>query len=488
METTSIKSPSENFLHPWLRSINLACIPGQVSPLLEEFIDTLFEHFRQHGHTVQEVPDDSTDVLLTTAPFGQALNWRHAPLFNARLRFGLKHTPIILTLMQITPEELESQLKHFERALSKPEPDPEDYRFPGLVENAHHTLVEQGRRGGPILALERVLQIQAKSIRILLVVGNEHPLYAYHFDMVGAYPRSDAGDPEAFYDDIVHRVATVASTHEVTDHLVLDELILRSQWNQLETPQALRLAGQELGRRNFFTEMVLVDRLVHVPAINDAVASQYSEGCFSSWEPQLNGLMATVTGSSRPVDKTDVTENDLAVIVGVREDGKGAIVRHIEEHRNDPPSSEAVEMFDMDALLPRVRWEDYNVPVARSKLHGHRGISAYDPDLVEFVLLDPAYYHYPVSCATEAQAHAIKSAFSRSQALQDPDDPRQIAFTILPGHGVVITEKWVSGKAPLQIIWEAMDSGALEVSAPIPQGPFTYVTGGDGRMVVKDMD
>jgi hypothetical protein len=488
METISIKSQAENILHPWLRSINLSCVPGQVSPMLEEFIEDLLERFRQHGHIVQETPDDSTDLLLTTAPFGQALNWRNAALFTSRLRFGLKHTPTILTLMKVTPEELESQLKHFERALSKPEPDPEDYRFPGLVENAYLTLVEQGRRGGPILALERVLQIQAKSIRILLVVGNEHPLYAYHFDMVGAYPRSDANAPGAFYDDIVHRIATVVSTHEVTEHQVLEERIPRSQWDHLEAPQAMRLAGQELGKRNFFTEMVLVDRLVHVPAINDALASQYSEGCFSTWEPQLDGLVATVTGSSRPVDKTNVTDADLAVIIGVRPDGKGAIVRHIEDHRNDPPSSEAVEMSDMDALLPRIRWDGFNVPVARSKLHGHRGISAYDPKFVEFVLLDPAYYHYPVSCATEAQAHAIKSAFSRSQALQDPDDPRQIAFTILPGHGVVIVEKWVPGKAPLQVIWEAMDRGALEVSAPVPQGPFSYTPGKDGRLVVTDAE
>ncbi|MGC8863037.1 MAG: FGGY-family carbohydrate kinase, partial [Armatimonadota bacterium] len=46
------------------------------------------------------------------------------------------------------------------------------------------------------------------------------------------------------------------------------------------------------------------------------------------------------------------------------------------------------------------------VPVVRSKLHGHRGVSAYDPRYVEFVPLAPAYYAYPVSCGTRAQAEA----------------------------------------------------------------------------------
>ncbi len=126
------------------------------------------------------------------------------------------------------------------------------------------------------------------------------------------------------------------------------------------------------------------------------------------------------------------------------------------------------------------------MPVSRSKLHGHRGISAYDPQTVEFAPLEPAYYHYPVSCATHAQAVGIKSAFSRSQALLNPEDPRQVVFTVLPGHGVVIVEKWVAGKAPFQVIWEAIDKGELEICSPIPQGLMSYVRGADGRFVLSE--
>ncbi|MBU4224241.1 MAG: hypothetical protein KKC71_00260 [Chloroflexi bacterium] len=477
--------------HDWLQTIRVSYVPGPATPLLEEVVSNLLEHFRLHGHVVQERPDDSTDILLTTAPFGHPLGWREALLFTARRRFNLHRTPTILTLVQTEPERIESLLKHFERALSRPEPDPKDFEFSGMAPDAYKTLVEQGQHGGPILALERVLQSQSKSIRVLLVIGWDQPLYAYHFDLVGAYPRSQGDEPQAFYDDIVLRLVTVASTHEVTEHQVLDYKIPRSLWDSLSTPESMHHAGRELGKLGFFTEMVLIERLVHVPAVSDAVASQYSEGCFATWDPKLSALIATITGSSRPVDKTDISEDDLAVIVAVRPDGQGAVVRHVEDHRNDPPSSEAVEMIDMDTLLPRIQlgngWEfPGEAPVARSKLHGHRGISAYDPSRVEFVPLDPPYYHYPVSCATEAQARGIKAAFSRSQALQNPDDPRQVVFTVLPGHGVVMVEKWVPGKSPFQVLWETMDAGYLRVSHRLPQGPMAYRPAPDGRMVLEE--
>ncbi len=492
MANPELASQRAKPLHEWLHSIKVALVPGPTTGVLEETLDNLLDRFQQLGHQVQEIPDDSTDILLTTAPFGMPLGWRDALLFTGRRRFGLKHTPTVLTLMHAEPVRLEPILDHLARILVKPQPDPEDFEFPGMAPEAWRTLLEQGRRAGPIMALMRVLQAQSKSIRIILVVGKDHPEYAYHFDLVGSHPRSEASDPRAFYDDIVYRIATVASTHEVTDHQVLGDAVPRMQWDSLRTPQAMRLAGQELGKRNFFTEMVMIERLVHVPAVSDAVASQYSEGCFATWEPKLPALIATVTGSSRPVDKTSISQDDLAVIVGVRPDGQGAVVRHVESHRNDPPSSEAVEMIDMDALLPHITlgpgWQTTgDVPMARSKLHGHRGISAYNPRVVEFVPLDPAYYHYPVSCATNGQAIGIKSAFSRSEALLNPDDPRQVVFTVLPGHGVVIVEKWVDGKVPFQAIWEAMDRRELEVSSQIPQGLMSYVPGGNGHLVLSQL-
>jgi len=474
-------------IHPWLRQIHVAFVPGPMDPLLDEVSQNLLRRFRLLGHHAQEIPDDRTDVLITTVPFEEPIGWREALIFNMRRRFGLSHTPALYTLVHASPARFRAMLGHFEAALAKESPEPADFAFPGLTASAYHVLFEQGHRGGPILALERLVQAQAKGLRIILVVGDEHPREAYHFDLVGAYPRSVADGSAAFYDDIVLRVVTAMSATEVTEHEVVGEPIPYDVWRGLGTPAAMQVAGRKLGERNFFTEMVRISDLVSVPAVPDSVSSQYSEGCFATWELALNALVATVTGSARPVDKGSITEDDLAVLVGVRPDQCGALTRQVEGKRNDRPSSEAVEMMDMDSLLPVITlgpaWDISSpVPVVRSKLHGHRGVAAYDPRRVEYTPLDPPYYRYLVSCGTDAQAQGIKAAFARAEALRNPDDARQIAFTVLPGHGAFIVEKWVAGKAPFQVIWEAMDAGALQVDNRVPQGTMAYIPGPDGRM------
>jgi hypothetical protein len=236
--------------------------------------------------------------------------------------------------------------------------------------------------------------------------------------------------------------------------------------------------------------MVRIADLVNVPVVAASVSSQYSEGCFSTWDPTLDALITTATGSARPVYKGNISQEELAVIVGLRPDGSGALVRRVEGKLNAPPSSEAVEMVEMDQPLPRITlasgWGcQAEVPVVRSKLHGHRGIAAYDPRHVEYVSMAPAYQHYPVTCATEAQTRGIVDAFARSEALQDPDDARQIVFTVLPGHGTLIVEKWVPGSAPFETIWRAMDQGRLQVDSHVPQKPIEYVPGPDDRHVVR---
>jgi len=493
-----MNQPSETSLmnelqvHPWLKKINISFTPGPgLTTLAQETIDNLLPQFTRLGHTVQEMPDNDSDIIITTAAYGEPVPWREAISLVGRMKFNYKHSPTIFTLVHITPEKLEQKLEYFEEVLAKDQLDPGDFDFPGLAPDAYKVLYEQGNRGGPILALERLVQAQAKSIRVLMLVGNDQPQEVYHFDLVGANPKSVADDFDAFYKDIVLRMVTSVSTHEITKHQVVGEPVPREEWEALDTPEAMRIAAIKFGEHNFFTNMVIIDSLVKVPAVTDAIASQYSEGCFATWDPHINALITTITGSARPVDKSSLTEDDLAVITGVRADREGALVRHVEGKRNDPPSSEAVELIDLDSLLPYIDipLEDSaqaKVPVGRSKLHGHRGISSFNPDLVEFVHLDPPFYDYPVTCATEAQAGGIKNAFAQSEALRNPDDPRQVVFTVLPTHGVVIVEKWVPGKKPFETIWEYFQDKHLEIDNRIPQGAHEYQLE-SGRMVLKDL-
>jgi hypothetical protein len=465
-------------IHPWLRTLDVAFVPSTSTPLLDEVLSGVCRAFELRGHSVQGRPTGKTDVIFTTAPFGQPISWRDSLILLARRKYHLRRTPTVFTFLHARPEQWEELVDHFERALVKEPPDLADYKFPGLAPTAYRTLIEQGTRGGPILAIERVLQSQAMCLRLVVIVGDDRPLYAYHFDLVGSIARADAAT-EAFYDDIVLRATTAVSAQDIGPSEVVPPRIPHSKWASLSAPPAMCRASTELGHRNFFTEMVRIADLVHVPAVSDAIADQYSEGCFSTWEPALPALITTITGSARPVDKGNVTDDELAVLVGTKPETHAVFVRHVEGKRNDRPSSEAYEMADMDNALQHIslgpEWGIADpVPVVRSKLHGHRGVSAYDPRYVEYIPIGSTYFRYPVTCGTQQQAEGIKAAFELSETLRNPADPRQIAFTLLPTHGVFIVEKWVPGKAPFQAIWECMDAGYLRIVSQVPQGPQVF--------------
>ena len=479
--------------HGWLKKVNVTLVRGTMTPLLESTCDGLLRHFRRWGHQVQDPPpDEHTDIILTTTRFGEALDWRDGLMFVGRHRYKLPQSPTVFTLVHARPGEFNHLRDHLQQALAKQSPDLADFDFPGLAPKAHRVLLDQGRRGGAMLSLLRILQAQTKCVQVVLLVGDETPLCAYYFDLVGAHPATSGEDLDALYSDSVLRMVTRASTREVTEHVAVGDPISQSLWESLETPEAMCQAGHQLGKRSFFTEMLRISDLVHVPAISDAISSQYSEGCFATWDPVLGALITTATGSARPVDKDSITENELAVIVGVRPDAKGVLIRSREGVGAVRPSSEAVEMMEIDLDLPEIDldpvWEQHaRVPVARSKLHGHRGVASYDPRYIEYVSLDPAYHYYPVSCSTGAQARGIKDTFSRSHSLADPSDPRQLVFTLMPGHGIFIVEKWVPGTQPFQAIWERMDDGGIEVVNRIPQGPMEFVPTEDGRMTLHEL-
>jgi hypothetical protein len=476
--------------HSFWRPVRLAALPGPSTPLLDEALRGVEAALRERGHEWTTAPDDRTDAFVTTARLHEPLAWRDAPLFIGRKRYGLRVKPASYTFVHATEEQLADMVRRFEAALAARHATSADFEYPGLAPNGWRVLHEQGGRGGALKCIARLLQAQTKCLRVVLVVGDGAPTAAFVFDLAGAYPRVDAAmGREAFYGSIALRVVTQLSTREVTDHVVEGPPFSRAQWLQASAPAAMLRVSRELGARDFFTRMVRVADLVDVPALTGAVAQQYSEGCFGTWDPVLAAQVVTVTGSLHPVEKAGLDTDDLAVISGVRPDGCGVRVRHVEGLRNDPPSSEAVEFELIDRGLPRARPDASfgiagTAPVVRSKLHGHRGIAAYDPATVEYVPLDPPFFDYLVSCSTEAQALGVTAAFSRSRALRDPDDPRPVVFTIMPGHGLLMVEKWVAGTRPFDVLLAAMDDGRLAVSREVPQGRMSYEAVG-GRMVLR---
>ena len=234
--------------HAWLRQLRVCYVADETSARMDVFAERLLKQFAVLGHETLADPEGRIDVLFATARYGEPISWRQSLFFTARRRFGLENDPELFTLVDMTLEEYESAIQHFENVLDREPPDPADFEFPGLAPDSYRVLVEQGRRGGPIMALERLVQAHAKSIRILLVVGDEKPLWVHYFDLVGAHPKIEVAD-EAGYRDLVMRIVTVMSTEEVTQHEVVGEPLPNADWADSEGRKGMLEAGPALGRR-----------------------------------------------------------------------------------------------------------------------------------------------------------------------------------------------------------------------------------------------
>ena len=77
--------------------------------------------------------------------------------------------PVVYTLIHASLSEFHRRLDYFEAVLAKDPLDPAGYEFDGLAPQAYRVPFKQGSRGGPILALARLLQAQSRCIRILAI-------------------------------------------------------------------------------------------------------------------------------------------------------------------------------------------------------------------------------------------------------------------------------------------------------------------------------
>jgi hypothetical protein len=470
-------------------------MPDYHDPMLDCVLKGLIDWFEANGTTVQTLPTNDTDLMLTTARFNQPVNRDEAMLFHAKRRFGLSRRPQVLTVVSMTELEYAEQIAHF-KALAIDSEIGLTHQYVGLGPQARDVMLEQARRGGPEVALGRLLQGQMNSIRVMAIVGdgagNAHR--AIHFDLAGAHPTSDATDLAQFAQDAGRRVLTAICAHDVDHHELLDETLPRAVWEKLTTPEAMIRAGVTFTQYGFFTTPISIEKVLgYRGGLGEAIAAQYSEGCYAVFEPDVPGLITTATGSSRLVDKRQISRDDQAIVIGVKPERDGARVMQVEGRSRVLPSVEAVEMMGICEALPyhdhkNSRDETVQVPAVRAILHGHLGVAAYDPESAEAVFLDEPYYDYLVSCGTGALAGGTAQAFQRSQSLRDLNDPRGIIVLEQPGHGVVIVEKWVAGKGPFETIHDCLEQGRLKMTMEVPQGRTGWRRSGrsnNGRVMVE---
>ena len=74
---------------------------------------------------IPELPSPDTEVILTTARWGEPLGWREALMFTARRRYRLKQVPTVFTIVHATPRQFDAGMKLAEEVLKQ---------APGLAE------------------------------------------------------------------------------------------------------------------------------------------------------------------------------------------------------------------------------------------------------------------------------------------------------------------------------------------------------------------
>lgn len=482
------------YSHPWVYPISLAYLPDELTPALKGRLDSLLEWLRSIDCTIQAQPTNATDLIITTTSFGKPIERSEALFFHAKRRYGLRHRPSLLTIIDISESDYQHWLAHFAELAKQPAETQPAYRYPALGPQAVEVLVEQARRRGPEVALGRFLQSYVKSFRVMALRtdGAGQPLRAVHFDLAGAHPTTDATDAQAFAQEVGLRILAATCTKAVNDHLFSPDPLPKMVWDRLEAPKAMLRAGEMFTEFDFFIEPVSIEKLLGYRDVSQVVSAQYSEGCYAVFEPEIPGLITTATGSARLVDKRAISYADQAIVLGVKQTQDGAIVRPVAEMERVIPSVEAVEMMGICEAVPTHlqttrSGESIPVPNVRAILHSHIGVAAFNPERVESVFLPTPYYHHLVSCGTGALARGTTTAFASSTALCDLADPRAVVFLEQPGHGVVIVEKWIEGKQPFEVIHDYLTEGHLQMTPAVPQGPVAWRPGqtSDGRLVVQ---
>ena len=122
------------------------------------------------------------------------------------------------------------------------------------------------------------------------------------------------------------------------------------------------------------------------------------------------------------------------------------------------PSVEALEVLSLLDVVPRVRlspngaggWRldpngEIEVPIIRSGIHAHVGVTSVDDAVVESIEPDRKAYPFGFGCGTDLMCDVARSTAARSSAINSPADSRRYVRWPMLYHGEMVVELWKEG-------------------------------------------
>lgn len=261
-------------------------------------------------------------------------------------------------------------------------------------------------------------------------------------------------------DRVRDRLVTGACASEVAGRYEIEpDVLAASAWHASPTPEDLAAAGARMGRLGLLPPPVRFADYVspQLAAMYEAYFSSkgFSEGMLFAFDPGLDVLVVTATGGDG-VDKRHLGRDDVVAV-----DHRAGPVLQVLAPRGRTPKAPSVEAWEIRALFaaaPTVRvgrseggrWMPCEtggreVPIIRSGIHAHVGVDAVDESVVETVELDRDRFPYGFGCGTDLMVEVGRDIARRSQAMNDPRDPRRYVRWHLLYHGEMAVELWKPG-------------------------------------------
>ncbi|MET8824371.1 hypothetical protein ABZX40_07410 [Streptomyces sp. NPDC004610] len=409
---------------------------------LSAFLESLRTTFEDGGHhVVGHAAASATDLALAVV---------RVPEGSAPLSERVEEAPMPLLLRMRRTHGALGNIAHSVAVVEVPE------RMSTMshAEAVHTGRVLMARLGAPKVV---VVTVDATTDRVieatLCTMEGGHPSETENTKNTEKTENTDS-----IAQGICDRLVAAACTREVAGRYDVESgAITAAQWADTSVPEALAAAGRRMGGLRL---LPAPHRLTHYVSPRLAAVYErylgmkaFSEGMLFAFDPGLGALVVTASGSWE-VDKRALRRDDVTVVAHRLDNGRLRVLAPV----SVSPKGPSVEAWEVCALLeavPTVRirqdedgawiWDPHGtheVPAIRAGLHAHVGVSAADPSRIETVPADRERYPYGFGCGTDLMIEVAQDTVRRSQAINDPDDPRHFVRWPMLYHGEMAVELW----------------------------------------------